>query len=154
MTIALVIGLMIAGLGLIAIEVFVIPGFGVIGLLGIGAAVGSAYLAYAELSPAFAALAVAGGVVGAGVTFAVLAKTKFGKSMVLETQTLGTAANPELALLVDREGTTMTPLRPSGVVEIDERPVDVVSDGEFVDKGTRVRVVKVEGSRVVVEPIR
>ncbi len=154
MMVALVVGLMIAGLGLIAIEVFVIPGFGVIGLLGIGSAVGSAYIAYAELSPAYAALAVAGGVVGAGITFAILAKTRAGKSMVLETQTLGTAADPDLHLLLDREGVAMTTLRPSGVVQIDERPVDVVSDGEYIDKGTRVRVVQVEGSRVVVEPIR
>ena len=104
MTAALVVGLMVGGLVLIAIEIFVIPGFGVIGVLGIAACVGSAYLAYSQLSSTHAAIAVAGGVVSAGVMFWILPKTKMGKAMVLETQTLGTSANPELKLLVDREG--------------------------------------------------
>jgi membrane-bound serine protease (ClpP class) len=153
MTVALVIGLMVAGLALIAIEVFVIPGFGVIGILGIGCAIGSAYLAYAELETPYSAIAIAGGIVGAGVVFWFVPRTKVGKSMVLKTQTLGRAANPELAALLEREGNALTPLRPSGSVEIDDRPVDVVTDGEYVEAGTRVRVVRVEGGRVVVERV-
>jgi len=153
MTVALVIGLMVAGLALIAIEVFVIPGFGVIGILGIGSVIGSAYLAYAQLQTPYSAIAIAGGVIGAGVLFWLVPRTKFGKSMVLDTQTLGTAPNPELRHLVDREGVALTTLRPAGSVEIDERPVDVVTDGEYVEAGTRVRVVRVEGGRVIVERI-
>ena len=153
MTVALVIGLMVAGLALIAIEVFVIPGFGVIGILGIGGVIGSGYLAYAELETPYSAIAIAAGLVGAGVLFWFLPRTRVGKSMVLETQTLGRAANPELERLVNREGEALTPLRPSGSVEIDDRPVDVVTDGEYVEAGARVRVVRVEGGRVVVERI-
>lgn len=153
MTVALVIGLMVAGLALIAIEVFVIPGFGVIGILGIGCVIGSAYLAYAQLATPYSAIAIGGGIVGAGVLFWFLPKTKVGKSMVLETQTLGRAANPDLQQLVGREGSALTKLRPSGSVEIDDRPVDVVTDGEYVEAGTRVRVLRVEGGRVVVERI-
>jgi membrane-bound serine protease (ClpP class) len=153
MTAVLVIGLMVFGLALIAIEVFVIPGFGLIGVLGIAGVVGSAYLAYSELDTPYAALTIVGGIVGAGVMFWFVPRTKLGKSMVLETQTLGSAPNPELEKLQDREGVALTTLRPAGSVEIDERPVDVVTDGEYVEAGKRVRVVRVEGGRVVVEEI-
>ena len=47
-------------------------------------------------------------------------------------------------------GTARTPLRPAGTVEIDGRLVDAVSDGTFLDAGTRVEVVAVEGDRITV----
>jgi membrane-bound serine protease (ClpP class) len=62
------------------------------------------------------------------------------------------AADVGLGELVGKEGRTLTPLRPAGMVEIDERRIDVVSDSEFLGAGVRVRVVEVEGNRVVVEP--
>jgi len=49
--------------------------------------------------------------------------------------------------------TVVSDLRPSGSVEIDGRPVDVVTDGTYAETGTKVRVVRVEGARVVVEPL-
>ena len=149
----LVVGLMVAGLILLAIEIFVIPGFGVIGALGIAAAIGSAYLAYAELSATYAAIAVAGGVVGGLAMLWLAPRTRLGKSMVLETRNTGNAAKPGLTQLLEREGVALTTLRPAGSIEIDERPVDVVTDGEFIERGSRVRVIRVEGSRVVVEKV-
>lgn len=52
---------------------------------------------------------------------------------------------------VDREGETQTELRPAGVVVIDGRKVDVVTAGEQIERGKRVRVTKVEGNRIVVK---
>lgn len=52
--------------------------------------------------------------------------------------------------LLGKTGVVTTKLRPSGSVEIDGKPVDVVSEGEFLDKGVMVKVVEVEGSRIVV----
>jgi len=49
-----------------------------------------------------------------------------------------------------KEGEAQTDLRPAGIVLIDGRKVDVVTSGEGVDKGKRVRVLKVEGNRIVV----
>jgi membrane-bound serine protease (ClpP class) len=154
MTAALVvIGLMVMGLALIAIEVLVIPGFGLIGLLGAAAVLTGGYVAYGSLPPTFAALAIIGGVSAALALFWYLPRTGVGRSMVLRTQAVGSAAKPGLDLLLDREGTALTPLRPSGSVEIDDSAVDVVTDGKYVDAGTKVKVVRVEGSRVVVEPV-
>jgi membrane-bound serine protease (ClpP class) len=54
---------------------------------------------------------------------------------------------------VGLEGESQTELRPAGIVEIEGRKVDVVTAGELVEKGKRVRVTKVEGNRIVVRAI-
>jgi len=149
----LVIGLMVAGLALLAIEVLIIPGFGVIGVLGGASMIGSVWVAYEQLSASIAGIAVLAGLAASGLMFWLFPKTAAGKAMVLQTAHTTRAGRPEWALLVGREGVVTSDLRPSGSVKIDDRPVDVVSDGQFIEKGTKVRVVRVEGARVVVEPL-
>jgi|GEM_PF-253662 len=56
----------------------------------------------------------------------------------------------DLAALVQRVGTAVTVLRPSGTVEVGDERVDVVTEGEFLEIGQRVRVLYVRGNRVVV----
>ncbi|RMH42716.1 MAG: hypothetical protein D6689_07370 [Deltaproteobacteria bacterium] len=154
MTAALVvIGLMVLGLALLAIEVFVIPGFGVVGVLGAAAMIGSVWFAYHELSPASAAVAVVAGACAGGVLLWLFPRTSAGRAMVLESATTGRAARPTLARLTGREGVAVSDLRPSGTAEIDGAPVDVITDGQYVERGTKIRVARVEGARVVVEPL-
>ena len=59
----------------------------------------------------------------------------------------------EAATLLGAIGTTNTPLRPAGVVRFGDRFIDVVSDGGFIPAGTRVQVVVVEGTRIVVKEV-
>lgn len=54
-------------------------------------------------------------------------------------------------IYLGREGVVVTTLRPSGVALIDEKKVDVVSDSEFIQSGTKIRVIKVDGYKVVVQ---
>jgi membrane-bound serine protease (ClpP class) len=54
---------------------------------------------------------------------------------------------------VGEEGVARTILRPAGKAEFGAALVDVVTDGEFLDRGAKVRVAMVEGDRVVVEPV-
>ena len=44
-------------------------------------------------------------------------------------------------------------LRPAGVAQIDGKRVDVLTEGEFIAAGTPVRVTRVEGARMFVEPV-
>jgi membrane-bound serine protease (ClpP class) len=55
-----------------------------------------------------------------------------------------------LDALVGKEGNAVTTLRPAGMAQIGRRRVDVVAESGMVDKGAALRVVKVEGNRVVV----
>ena len=65
----------------------------------------------------------------------------------------GYVSNPNRMDLLGVEGKAFTDLRPSGTALINDERVDVVSEGSFISKGTKVKVVKVEGSRVVVREI-
>ncbi len=66
----------------------------------------------------------------------------------------GFAAVPEDTTLVGKEGVVLTQLRPAGTGEIDGLRMDIVSEGAFIAAGTRIQVVRVEGRRIVVAPIR
>ena len=50
-----------------------------------------------------------------------------------------------------REGVSLTPLRPSGNGDFDGEKLDVVSDGAFIPQGARIRIVRVEGLRILVK---
>ena len=58
-----------------------------------------------------------------------------------------------LSQLKGEIGKTLTPLRPAGAAMINERKFDVVSEGKFVEPGTVVKVIRVNGSTVIVEPV-
>ncbi|WP_433927406.1 NfeD family protein [Sorangium cellulosum] len=149
----LVVALLVAGLVLLAIEVLVIPGIGLVGLLGGAAVLGAVAVAWATLGAAHGLLALGAGVCATGLLFWALPRTGAGRRMVLlETQRSGRGPDARLAALVGKEGRALTPLRPAGTVEIEDRAVDVVTDGLYVEAGTPVRVASVEGNRVVVEP--
>jgi membrane-bound serine protease (ClpP class) len=72
---------------------------------------------------------------------------------------LAAAQGPEYVTSADhtslrgRSGTAASYLRPAGIASIDGRRVDVLTEGEFIAQGTPIRVVRVEGSRIFVEPI-
>ena len=54
---------------------------------------------------------------------------------------------------VGQVGRSVSPLRPSGKMQVDDYLVDVVTEGDFVDGGCDVRVVGKQGAKVVVRPV-
>jgi len=56
-----------------------------------------------------------------------------------------------LADLVGKTGITRSALHPAGYIEVDNRRIDVVTQGEMIDSNTPVRITAVEGNRVIVE---
>ena len=55
--------------------------------------------------------------------------------------------------IIGRVGTVLTELHPAGTVLLDDKPLDVVSEGTYVEKGATVKIIAVEGSRVVVRQV-
>lgn len=155
--------LVAAGIVLLAVELFVVPGFGVIGLLGIAGLVAGLVLSLVGVgSSAEFMIEAVTRVLGAGV-FALLLillllrylpRLPLGRSLVLETRLdarVGYASPPELERRwIGRTGRTLTPLRPAGIVEIDGERLDVVSTGDAVETGQHVKVIRVDGNRIVV----
>ena len=52
-----------------------------------------------------------------------------------------------------KEGVCVTDLRPAGTITVDGEPLDVVAEGSFVKQGTEVKIINVDGSRVLVRQI-
>ena len=59
----------------------------------------------------------------------------------------------ERPCLLHQTGTAMTSLRPSGMAMINEERVDVVTEGQMIERGTPVKVVAIEGMRVIVRTL-
>lgn len=151
-----------AGVVAIGIEVLVLPGFGVAGVVGIGLVGTSAVMALLGAAPtgsdilsALMVLAVSI-VVTAIVAIAWLRhlphSTRFGGLLLREglERAEGFISAPSREDLVGREGTAQTDLRPSGVAVVGGERLDVVTEGEYVASGAAVVVVRAEGYRHVV----
>ncbi|WP_298703835.1 NfeD family protein [uncultured Veillonella sp.] len=153
----MIVGLFIGGLIFLGIE-FMVPGFGVFGLIGMMSLLGSLYYALgADVMAAVIVTIVA--VVALFLTIWVLKQfpdSRLGKKLTLtleSTTEKGYTGNDDRHDLLGKEGVVQTVLRPSGKVIIDDEPVDVVTDGEFLEVGTMVKVIATTGGRVVVRPI-
>ena len=153
------------GLGLLLVEVIVIPGFGIAGLAGVGLMLGS--LVVTQLGDfqlwnvdeiAAVIVRLSASMVGAFVLSLMMLRSlprmaSFNR-LVLETETRASegyvSSSREEDELLGKEGVTVSELRPAGIALIDGRRTDVVTDGEFVAVDQAVEVVEVSGNRVVV----
>ncbi|MEW5865438.1 MAG: nodulation protein NfeD [Bacillota bacterium] len=150
-----VVGLFILGFLLLLAEVFLIPGFGIAGVSGIAAIFTSLVLSFRDLREAgfvisFSLVATAFIVV---IAFKYLGKSMaFGRVILRASQgrTEGYVATEDRQAYLGRVGTALTAMRPSGTIVIEGVRLDAVTEGDFIQKGGAVEVVKVEGPRLVV----
>ena len=154
-----VILLFILGIILLAVEVLVLPGFGVPGIAGIAALAAGIIIASPTAAQGVMSLVIAliAAAVLIGISIKFLPTRKRWKKLVLgdslTTEEGYTAPPAELKEFLGKEGVALSPLRPSGTVKIGDARVDVVTQGGFITSGTKVKVVRVEGTRVIVEKI-
>ncbi len=147
--------LLIVGVVLILVEVF-IPGFGIFGVLGAVGIVASIILASGQsmqyvLLAVLIAIAVTIG--GSYLFIRIFGYRGFFKKIILSDSTkteLGYVSNATRNELIGVEGKAVTPLRPSGIADFGDERMDVVTEGGFLPAGTEVKIVKTNGSRVVV----
>lgn len=150
----LVVMLLAAGAVLLLLET-VLPGM-VAGIVGGCCLLAGVVMAYVKLGAVAGNWILAGTVVaviiGFGVWASVFPKTRFGRAFISD-RAIGDvkADRPEL---LHQTGTAFTQLRPSGTALISGQRVDVVSEGALVEKGTPIKVVGIEGMRVVVRAVR
>ena len=77
-------------------------------------------------------------------------RTRMGRTLVLNTAITEQHPDQDLVKLLGKSGTAVSPLHPTGAAEIEGQRIDVVTDGEFIVAGSKIHVVSVEGTRVVV----
>ncbi|WP_442919997.1 NfeD family protein [Metabacillus sp. B2-18] len=149
--------LFILGIIFIIAEFFV-PG-GILGIVGFVSIITSLYVASGDFVHMTISLLISFAV---SITASILLVKVFGKRMnifkklILRDSTnteSGYVSNVSRAELVGAEGVALTTLRPSGTAIISDERLDVVTEGGYITKGNKVKVVKVEGSRIVVREL-
>lgn len=154
---ALGIAALLLGFVLAAVEM-VVPGFGVPGISSIVCLVIGVFLV--SDSPLEGALTTLFVLVVLGVMLVVVlclfSKGKLSPLVLKEKQsrTEGYLSSADLEYLLGKQGTALTDLRPSGTGVFDDIKFDVVSEGSYIEKGASLRIVRVDGLRLVVREYR
>jgi len=157
--------LFIAGVVLVVVEIFFVPGLGVPGVLGLIFVIASLVLALigipidvsfetGVLTDAMTRVMVSllGSFVLALVLGRLLSRTAMGQALVLQEAETGFLSAPTASDLVGQTGEALTDLRPAGKVTIEGQRHEATSEREFIARGSRVRVIGRDGPALVVRP--
>lgn len=150
----------LAGLGLLVLEMFM-PGFGVPGVSGIVLLLAGAVLVGIKhgLLAAIGLIVIIVALVAIMLSVALksAADGRLSKSKLIlhesESSREGFLSSGDMSVFLGREGETRTALRPSGIAEFDGVRLNVVSDGVFIAQGVRVKIVRVDGNRILVHTV-
>ena len=158
----------VIGLMLIVVELFVLPGFGVAGIGGIVLVTGGLIMALLDNTNfdfrgvsaerwGEAVLTVLAGLV-LGFVAMIWLSHKIGRRGIFRRVALvadleEAVSSPDLSALVGQEGIAVTVLRPSGKVRIGTEWYDGVSEAGFIEKGSRVKVLRFENAQLYVVPL-
>ena len=175
--------LFLTGVAFLAIELFLIPGFGVAGILGLLLMVGSVLMASQrfliphtprQMQALSSSLVVVTCSSAVFLTAAAWLTRHFGTLPILNRLVLrpapntadagtagkadgdksrSTAAATADGVAVGDWAVAVSALRPAGKVRIGHRVLDVVTDGTFVDAGRQVRVIEIQGNEIVVRDV-
>lgn len=149
-----------AGMALLVLETFM-PGFGLPGIsgcvLGLGA-VALTFLRHGVLAAVCVLLAfLAMLAIAVSMSLRSAANGRLSKSRMIlhetESNEAGYRSVEDMQVFIGREGVAMSTLRPAGIAEFDGVRLNVSSEGGFIESGTRVRIVRVDGSAVFVRSL-
>lgn len=148
--------LIIAGLFLIGAEIF-LPG-GVIGLIGTMSLLAAIVVSFFIFPMDIALLNTLAIIVLSGICIVIWVKffprSRLGKSLTLADNGKSfKSASLEFMDLLGKEGVTMSVLRPAGIAKFDGKRVDVVTNGSWIESGKPVKVIQVQGIRILVKEI-
>ncbi|MBN8544726.1 MAG: nodulation protein NfeD [Ignavibacteria bacterium] len=157
--------LFILGLAAILVEIFLIPGFGVAGVVGILLMIASLFFSLVNTEGYFDSSLIQMAIIQLGsaifgffflgfLAYKFLPNTRTFKNFVLDTESgskSGFTSAPDHSGLVGKEGTALTVLRPAGTALIEGTRYDVVTQGDYIEKDSPLKVILVEGVRIVVQ---
>ena len=155
----LIVVLYLAAMALVVLEICT-PFFGLISVLGLGCLTATVYLCF-QLSQLTGIIATVATVMAFPlfVIWAVrtIPKTPLGRRLALKKELVapgeGTPQADQLRQLVGREGVAETLLRPGGMILLDGQRLDAAAESELIEKGSRVRVLRVTVNSLVVRKV-
>jgi membrane-bound serine protease (ClpP class) len=151
-------GLALLGLLGIIWELHMVPGHGVPGVLGVICLLAAMLFAFGLPFLFVAVETLATAIVLSAIGFSLIVRA-VPQNAWAHRLALAASQGPDYVASLDhtalrgRTGTATSFLRPAGVAEIGGQRVDVLTQGEFIAQGTPIRVVRVEGARIFVEPV-
>jgi membrane-bound serine protease (ClpP class) len=156
-----------SGVILLLIEMIIIPGFGIAGIGGIILIVFGLYRLLlpdvpvgeevADMAMFGMTIGIIGGLIGLVLLLKLMTKTKFWKKLAtpdVQDHARGYDTSLGLENMVGQTGVTESDLRPSGWITVKDKRIFVVSEGTFIDESAKVKIIKVDGNRVVVRQIK
>jgi membrane-bound ClpP family serine protease len=147
--------LIIIGLALVIVEIIFIPGTTVVGVLGVVVTIVGVGLGYREYGSSTGHLILASASAALGLMIYYSFRSNTWSRFALK-NTIDSKNNEGLlqSFRAGEEGICVSALRPVGKAEFGGRLVEVASEGDYVDAGTRVRIKEVSAAGIIVEQIR
>ncbi|MBL4715896.1 MAG: hypothetical protein COC01_03825 [Bacteroidetes bacterium] len=146
-----IVGLLLLGLALIIVEILVVPGTTLVGILGAILMAAGIYFAYTEYGSTYGHYTlVTSAVVSTGTLYAAF-KSGAWKRFMNKNKLKGKAKLvDETKVNVGDKGVTVSELRPIGKAMINDFRLEVHSKGEYIETGKEIEVLKVVQNKVVV----
>ena len=150
----------VLGIGCLIAEAFM-PGFGAPGITGVVLEVITLVMTWFQHGPVatLAMLLIVLLVLAIAISTSLrsITKGRLSKSSLVHSETEsneeGYRSIEDLSVFMDKEGTASSVLRPTGIADFDGVRLNVSSEGDYIPAGTKVRIIKVEGAKILVKAV-
>jgi len=151
---SVIIVLVLIGFLMLLLEILVIPGTGIAGILGVGLMIAGVYVAYRDQGMISGHLALSATLAINLVGLVVALRSKTWKTATLKTEIKGKAGqNVKADIQVGDTGVTISRCAPGGTAEINNQLLEVTTQSQFIDPNKKIEVIKVSGNKIIIKQI-
>lgn len=147
-----IIGLILVGIIFLLLEVLVVPGTTIVGLIGAGMLIGAVVTAFSTFGVAAGVLTLVGSLLISIMAIVMALKSNTWRKAMLNTEINGrvNVVEPNKIIIGD-EGVSITRLNPMGKAMIKDEYYEVTSKDNLINENTPIVVVKVDGNKIIVK---
>ncbi|HAJ98435.1 MAG TPA: hypothetical protein DCM62_00270 [Bacteroidales bacterium] len=149
----LIVGLIVIGIIFLLLEILVVPGVSIVGIVGAGILVVAVVSAFTTYGPVAGAITLVGVLIASALTLVLALKSNTWKKAMLDTEISGRVNVIETEKIKPGdEGITITRLNPMGKASINDEFYEVTSAENLINENTPVVVMKIDGNKIFVKP--